>query len=568
MRSIASDREQAPSLRRGLGWFLPNLVGAGLLFVWVWSISVAYDFGLADESWFLQVLTRVVGGDVLYRDVFFGATPLSVYLAAPLVAVFGSEIVVVKAFVSFCFVLTVLICGAILRSLGNSRRSIALLLLALIAYGWPRQSAGYTPLAYTCLVSCLAAILGWRARIVAKQSDAGSVEQLALAGGFAGLCFASKQNLGIYAFVALTATVLLTLLAARAGWRKAGYAALLSCVAGVLVVCVTLLPVVLSGGIPQFLDFGFTNKRTYLRTAGISYLDGLRALTRYVQAVRSFDEMRWVYQQTLFLLPPLALVTLLLAWVVSKPPQRGHLGTIGVFAGAGLLGVYPRADVDHVIYAVPAVLLSLVYAGSTLAERLRRHGRHVLHISLVFWFALGIALIGSGALRRVVSPDYERSTLPHFRGVWLTKHEHTALHRYTAALQEASAAERPFLLTPYAAFTYLVTGLENPTPFDYPLITAFGRNGAADLMRAIEQGRIRSVCMARDSRFPFTPHELRQFVSAHMEAVTDLEFCTVYRTRSRRPRWLDTERLSGGDWRSGLSGTLRGVVAVNRPIAQ
>jgi hypothetical membrane protein len=38
---------------------------------------------------------------VLYRDVFFGSTPLAVWLTLPAVAIAGTEIIAVKAIVAF-----------------------------------------------------------------------------------------------------------------------------------------------------------------------------------------------------------------------------------------------------------------------------------------------------------------------------------------------------------------------------------------------------------------------------------------------------------------------------------
>ena len=47
-------------------------------------VGALYSFSgvnTRDEAWFLQVVARVADGDVLYGDVFFGSTPLSVWLA-------------------------------------------------------------------------------------------------------------------------------------------------------------------------------------------------------------------------------------------------------------------------------------------------------------------------------------------------------------------------------------------------------------------------------------------------------------------------------------------------------
>ena len=58
-----------------LFFYGPILFASGLF------VSITRGANMADESWFLQVIHRVTNGDVLYRDVFFGATPLSVYIA-------------------------------------------------------------------------------------------------------------------------------------------------------------------------------------------------------------------------------------------------------------------------------------------------------------------------------------------------------------------------------------------------------------------------------------------------------------------------------------------------------
>ncbi len=530
MGSIATEPQR--QLRVGLGWHWQAWLWLGglLLFGWGWGISIAYDFGIADETWFLQVLTRVVGGDVLYRDVFFGATPLSVYLAAPLVALFGSEIVVLKAFVALCFVLTVLAGLATLGRLNGSRRSVPFLLLGLLAYVWPRQAAGYTPLAYACLLGCLLVTVKWQTRLADRHRSAAPSRSLVSAGVLAGLCFAAKQNLGLCALGALLASIALVALQERVSLSKTCRALLTAFAAFTLTVGVTLLPVLLSGGIEQFIDYGFTNKRTYLRIGGFSYLEGLRALDKRIRTIHSPEDLRWVFLQTSFLLPPLTCVVMLVASIVATKQQRLFLAITGIFAAAALAGVYPRADIEHVLYAIPPVLVCAVYAAGIVGARLPRAMQRMLSAGFVLWMILGIGLIGSGALGRILSPDFERSTLPHFGGVWLTKEEHAKLQRYATTLRAATEGEQPFLLSSQAAFYYLAAGLDNPTPFDYPLETAFGLHGQADVMAAIREGRIRWVCLKHAPRYQMAAHRLAQFVIDHMEQAADLKSCTLYRT--------------------------------------
>ena len=51
------------------------------------------------------------------------------------------------------------------------------------------------------------------------------------------------------------------------------------------------------------------------------------------------------------------------------------------------------------------------------------------------------------------------------------------------------------LVVPEAGFYYLVTGLANPSPFDYPLATAFGRHGLELLVDSLSQKRLNTVCL-------------------------------------------------------------------------
>ena len=73
-----------PKGRIALLWLLAGLIFSGIGFVSSWTRGV----NITDESWFLQVLYRVSSGGVLYRDMFFGATPLSVYLTLIPVSIF------------------------------------------------------------------------------------------------------------------------------------------------------------------------------------------------------------------------------------------------------------------------------------------------------------------------------------------------------------------------------------------------------------------------------------------------------------------------------------------------
>ncbi|MBI4758740.1 MAG: hypothetical protein HY783_07040 [Chloroflexi bacterium] len=96
---------------------------------------------------------------------------------------------------------------------------------------------------------------------------------------------------------------------------------------------------------------------------------------------------------------------------------------------------------------------------------------------------------------------------------------------------EITNGEQLFILSPSAGLYYLVTGLKNPTPFDYPLVTAFGQSGQAEVIAAIKQQRIRSVCLTPLGSDHLKPALLESYVQDNMERSHDIGFCTLYRNR-------------------------------------
>jgi hypothetical protein len=386
-------------------------------------------------------------------------------------------------------------------------------------------------------------MVAW-SRSLAQPMPTRSITLLAVAGSVAGLCFGAKQNVGVYVFGAVLAVAVVMQWLTNRNWRDVWIAIAVPTAAFSLISVITILPVVLSGGFEQFVDYGFTNKRTYLQVGGFSYREGLQGLVTRARSIKSLDDAHFVHLQTVFLLPPIMLVMLAVASVVGTRQQRTNLAIVVVFVGAALVGVYPRADIEHIIYAVPPLMLCLVYAGSVVALRLPISVRRVIHWCLVGWFMLGIGLVGVGGVIRMTSADYERSTLPHFRGVWLTKREHTTLHRYIITLRSASAGQPLFVLNNNAGFYYLAADLDNPTPFDYPLVTAFGQHGQAELKSAITEGQLKSICMTKSRRYRLAPYELEKFVAANMEPAQYVRPCVIYQTR--RPN-LDQQRAAKCD---------------------
>ncbi|CAA9368362.1 MAG: hypothetical protein AVDCRST_MAG68-5195 [uncultured Gemmatimonadetes bacterium] len=505
-----------PGLRPARGRAAWLAAGAAVFAVAL-AFSAASGFGTADESWYLRVIARTLAGDVLYRDTFLGVTPLSVFLVAPLAALFGTEILVVKAAVALCFAASVLTGCAICRRLGAGWGATLVFGASLFAYllpGLTRMGAPYSPLAVALLLGCFALALRWAAGTRAE----GRV--LAAAGALAGLCFMAKQNMGVYALAALVAAVVF---AGPAGGRGALRRTAVVAVSFAGVVVLAAVPVVASGGLEALVDYGFTGKGTYLRAGRISFFGEVAELLRLVAA----PSPRLLLQHQ-FALPFLAFPVMLAAWIGAEPGRRKRATIVLLFAGAGFLGVFPRADATHLAIGTPFLLLGVVHGWREL--RLRGRAPRAAAAGAAAWVAILLAATLSVPARRLVSGRFEVSELPHFRGVVVVRGQSRESLLRAGELARSAPGGEILLLSPRAGFYYLLTGLENPTPYDYPLSTTFGSGGQARVEAMIRRGRIRTACLDPATPPGLRPEGVERAVRRHLRFSHRTGLCAVYRS--------------------------------------
>ena len=474
-----------------------------------------------DESWFLQVVTRVADGDVLYRDVFFGATPLSVWLTWPLVVLFGPQLAWVKLMVLAAFAVTLVLTTWIVRRLGAGTSAALLVAAAVLVFATPHRSSFYPPLATSCLVACLAAVLVW--------VDGGPRARLGIAGAgaAAGLAFAAKQNVGLLVLAAVFVAVLLAGVGRRiASWTLAGVGFLVCAL-------LPLIPVAATGGFSAFLDYGFTNKGTYTDLGGISYPTGFREeavdVRGFLRAGEVLDATVPAYHAVLYLLVPAILVLLLVAWARQAGVERHRVEVVGLFAAASAAAIFPRADVAHVIVVAPVLLIAGWYSAHLLIRDLAPERARLAAIGAGIVLLPGVLVLAAWPAIQV-ERGFRPSNLPLARGVLVDPGREEHMEKTAATLTRVGANGPLFLATSKAGFYYLLSGVPNPTPFDYPLATAFGRTGQEELVARIRRGEIAAVCLGFSRGGDLTPRPVVDAVRTTMKPGLPMPLCRVYRT--------------------------------------
>jgi hypothetical protein len=483
-----------------------KIVFQGALFVGLWFYgfwtNVMRGVNLADESWFLQVVYRSSTGETLYRDIFLGVTPVSVYMTEVLVKLFGSHVLIIKGLVALCFAMIVMICLKMARRLDFSVSLQVVLVLGLAVWAAPFARAVYQPLASLFFAAGCSIALSWR-------HGSGVARGSFIVGGVtAGLCIMTKQNIGVF--------LLLVLIAAawepRCKFYPRAFWILASCTS---VVVGLVIPILMGGGMPQLWDYGFLNKTVYLDKAYVSFVEGFRLSFGFIEHGFVAGARETIVHFP-FLLVPCTMAFLVYVWIRIQAPMAGLLL---LFVGMSLAGAYPRFNLVHVTDAVPLTLLATLYSirclCSHVSSKLCKYGERLVVVVLV------VTIVSQGTAKILKAHDgsIDKLDVPHFTGVFFKNSDRQIIPSRLDALKRYDTME-VFILSPHAGFYYLSSGLRNPTAYDYPYVTAFGTSGEESVIRKIECGDFKIVAVG-DMEYTQSenlyPERLLQYVRNKMQ---------------------------------------------------
>jgi hypothetical protein len=504
--------------------------GLGLTLV-VWAIDLASGPMFADDLWFVQVIHRLSSGDRLYGEIFYGVPPLAAWISLPLVAVFGSELAVIKLLGDAVIAATALVAVAVGRQVGVGAYGQILIGLATAGFVFMPTFSPYGPLAYLMLIATLLAALSWRRNIEAG-GQARHLERLSLigAGAFAGLSITSKQSVGLLALLALLGVVVLFRPAERfEPMRRLADAVLVTGVAAA-VTAVVLSPVIISGSLGDFSSM-VLQKGDYARAGSISYLDGFGQLRDAIAHPQ--PSLRLIPLSLSFVILPMAVVVL--AFAARHRP--GTAGPLMLFLLAAIAGAFPRADAYHVVQALPLAAIAIAWSLPQLRGQLPALGSPFAKAGLAVLVVAAACVSLLDVPVRSLSRGYSASDLSPFRGVLMSRADQDAIEGMANRLAAADHGQgRTFLLVPDAAMLYLAAGIPDPTRFDYPTNTSI-RDADRTLISEIEAGRIDRVCVGPYllAFEPLAPKRLIEYVQQQMVPVADLgpapfllSTCTLY----------------------------------------
>lgn len=404
---------------------------------------------LLDEGSQAAMANRILRGDVIYRDFLTVATPGSFYTVAWLFQLFGIELMVVR------WAVVALNLGILLAALIIARRLMswpfaAASALLSVVWGWFLVAPNlYSLQAMFFVLVALACYLH-----AARTSGT----WLLLAGLACGAAMMVKQNIGVYAAIALS-------LSSWGSLRRQWYF-----LAGIgLIVIPSLLYLIAIGAGPHLYEnWVYYPLRLYPRGLTFAYPSFYPF---------SGPEM---WQKLVIYLPWLvypfavaALVTMALRQKSNTDPTRSSeahaLLAVTLFGALTFLQAFPRADFTHILFGLPPAFILLGYLCFTCSRlltpsRAPRLGYAVAALCLL----PQLVLLRQGD--KLTLAGYETEYIPltteRGRGVRANLRNAAQIDQVTAYLTSHTAPGDPIFVVPWAAGFYFLADRPNPTRFD------------------------------------------------------------------------------------------------------
>lgn len=496
---------------------------------------------LSDEGYLLLQAWDMLNGAVLYRDLDAFVVPGVWFLLAGLFAVVEPTVYATRllALAGFgCIVATVYRSVSRTTSQAYAVASTVALVVAVV-WAFPSWTFSfYSP------YSILFGLLGFDRLLAWNDSD--RRRELFLAGVCFGLSILFKQNYGVFATVGGLAAYLV--FAVGRDDRKmlpslSGDA--LSVLIGGLLPAVPLLGYVLYHGVldeayhalmvQPFSDFTQHHTIRYLGPSdmlGETALQGPQRLTYGSYPLANTPSMRtasagalWLIKRQhvfLYLWPPfLFAITAALAAVSSRRPvglDRPLLASL-LFTVALFLGVFPRADSNHLMHVYQPVILLSAIAFHRLISGQRRVA---LKASAI---VVSAALLASYAVPALVwykdlLSGIDTRVAGRGGGVLVDVFTGSMLNHELQALEDATAPGEPVLTGPGLAMLNFLA--DRPVPSRYYNLYAvhIGHDGGREVVEASRKANVRTAVIEYNN-FYSDPEGLRDFAPVLTDYLRD-----------------------------------------------
>ncbi len=429
------------------------------------GVTLGVKLAVGDELWNFQNVYKIYNGFQIYKDANVICTPLFFYIGNIIFNILGANFFVFRIYNILIFIFYYFMTYKILKQLGINIKISLITILMLIMFGiytLPRVMANYNTLAMAFSLLGIYLLIKSKCEIITKNIIIQSI-----------ICFLvimTKQNIGMYYFIALTIVVFV---------RKERHKLIgILQEVGILLILSVLFIISLkvNGILDGFINYTILGMKQFV---GNNSLISLPCIIIAISILaNNIFVSRFIVKQTK---------------ISINIDEKNNLLILNCFSIMFSLIIYPIANITHLLFAINISIILLIYIFNIICNKSNIRLKKSKSFLKIFLFLLILVDVSINVYcfvqweLKIFNKDYTYNYEEPFFGVIIDDDMNEDIEIVTNYIKEKESEGKDVIVFSSKAALYMIPLKQSNGFYDLPFYGNFGNLSEEDIINDLKQ---------------------------------------------------------------------------------
>lgn len=468
-----------------------------IIFIMVVAVALNYVLAVEDDLWNFSNIYKMVNGFKIYRDINVIVTPLFFYLGEILFKILGSNFLTLKIYNILIFVILYILIYLILNEMKISRRNkiIYVILIYFLTYNNIIAGANYTMLAFVFFLLGVLLIL----------KDRPSYWQ----GIIIFLILMTKQNIGIYYFLAYIAYIILQNKDIKMSLKIIIKPVLIL----LLISCIYIGYLLLDNNLYNFINMT-------------------------ILGITEFGSKNFAFDNAIFRFSLVTIILLFSIWLYKynlvklEKEDSKKIKELLCFSVMCIPIAYPIINSYHTIVAsILPIITFIIICDKSFIEQITNKKifitiKNVFIILFTVFIGLFCALMSFSYINKQIKYDYFKV----YYGAVITDELKENVNEIIKYIQDMEKGGKQVKIVSYYSNLYMNVLNRNNGIMDLPFYGNMGKDGENKLINKINKFKNTNVLILKDGEDLIQESlKVRNYIKDNYEKIGEIEMFEIYK---------------------------------------
>lgn len=484
------------------------------IFIVILTCILVKPLANLDEVWNFNMARCIANGLVPYKDISMITTPLTSFITAIFLKIFGTEMFITRILAAILAVINLALIYKIFRKLNIPKQITSVLVLAIMFV-----LKDYFCLDYNFLVLALALFI---VLMELKYYEKNTIKSQILIGILGGLAFCTKQSIGILICFVIVINKLF-FIRSKSDLRNCLKQMMFRAIGIICPILIFVIYLLIVGSFKDFMDYCLFGIKTFTNKTPYSYLINSKNIVI----------------QILSICIPIILISSVLMNILTKflKKENKTFFLLTIYSLPTFAMVYPIAENFHFLIAAVIPFLLLIYIvslGINLGIKKIKifSGKYILEffeIIAAVWiilFTIYVEIVNLDALGELS----KYATINNFKYIYASDSIRNSIREIDNYI---NSSEKNVYILDASAAVYMIPINRYNKNYDMFNIGNFGAGGEESQIESIKSEDARYLILGDDySRNWQNPEQVRSYIKENLVYIESIGMYDVYENRT------------------------------------